>query len=127
MADRDPDQPGRRRHAPRLAGRLWFTVAALVLAGCSNGGEPRVAVTDLNWACGTERCTASFRLAAQSDSESLLVLVRAYAGERVAEREIVGEHREHLTLGAGQSRRLSVSVETRKPAHRVRVVVQRAE
>lgn len=127
MADRDPDQPGRRQSAPRLAGGPLVMAAVLLLAACGHGGEPRVAVTDLNWACGTERCTASFRLAAQSDDESLLVLVRAYAGERVAEREIVGEHREHLTLGSGQSRRLSVSVETRRPASRVRVVVQRAE
>jgi hypothetical protein len=53
------------------------------------------------------------------------VLVRAYAGDSVASREVVGEHKERLVLGAGQSRRISVTVETRPTANRLRVIVQR--
>jgi hypothetical protein len=55
----------------------------------------------------------------------MLVLVRAYEGDSVATREIVGEHRERVVLRAGQPRRLSVSVDTRRPANRVRVIVER--
>jgi len=56
----------------------------------------------------------------------MVALVRAYDGENVAERAIVGEHRELLTLGAGQSRRMTASVDTDRPANFVRVIVQRA-
>lgn len=97
----------------------------LALAACVDR-EPQVSVTDLNWACGARRCTATFRLAAgDTADEDLLVLVRAYAGG-VADREIVGEHKERLSLRSGQSRRLSVAIETQRPAERVRVVTQRA-
>lgn len=58
--------------------------------------------------------------------EDLLVLVRAYAGASVANREIVGEHKERLTLRSGQVRRFSVAIETGKPADRIRVIPQRA-
>jgi hypothetical protein len=51
--------------------------------------------------------------------------VRAYAGASVADREIVGEHRERLTLRRGASRRLTVAVPTTRPADRVRVIVER--
>jgi hypothetical protein len=129
MPDRDPDQPGRRRLLQGLGGAAVLMVAALVsVAGCDRGGgESLVAVDDLNWACGQARCTASFRLSADKGDERLLVLVRAYAGDSVANREVVGEHKERLALGAGQSRRMSVTVETRVTANRVRVLVQRDE
>ena len=55
------------------------------------------------------------------------MLVRAYAGDSVASRAVVGEHKERLAIGAGQSRRMSVTVETRAAADRVRVIVQRDE
>lgn len=127
MPDRDPDQPGRRRQRHNLAGGAPLLVAALLsVAGCDLGrGDPRVAVNDLNWACGEARCTATFRLTADKRDERLLVLVRAYAGDSVASREVVGEHKERLVLGAGQSRRISVTVETRPTANRLRVIVQR--
>jgi hypothetical protein len=127
MPDRDPDQPGRRRLLQGLAGGALLLVAAMLsVAGCDgSGGDPRVGVDDLNWACGQARCTATFRLTADKRDERLLVLVRAYAGDSVASREVVGEHKERLALGAGQSRRMSVTVETRPTANRVRVIVQR--
>jgi hypothetical protein len=85
-------------------------------------------VDRLSWACGAERCTASFRVAAEgSDDEALLVLVRAYAGDSVASREIVGEYRQQLVLRAGKSKALAVSLETRRPATRLRVILERAD
>ncbi len=130
MADRDPDQPGRRAPRHGLAGAaLRGTVALVVLlavSACSHRGEPQVTVSELSWACSASRCTASFRLTAAGEPESVVALVRAYAGEKVAERAIVGEHRERLSLGAGQSRRVAASIDTERPANRVRVIVQRA-
>lgn len=124
MSERDPDQPRRRR---LLAGFACAGFAVLSLASCAER-EPQASITDLNWACGTARCTATFRVTAgKSEDENLLVLVRAYAGEKVASREIVGEHKERLGLRAGQSRRLSVAVETRRPADRVRIIVRHAD
>ena len=127
MPDRDPDQLGRRRLLKGRGGAAVLMVAALLsIAGCDRGGgESRVAVDDLNWACGEARCTATFRLTADKRDERLLVLVRAYAGDSVASREVVGEHKERLVLGAGQSRRISVTVDTRPTANRLRVIVQR--
>jgi hypothetical protein len=114
------------RRTARLVPRLLAAAIVLAVAGCERGGgEPSVAVEDLNWACGQARCTAAFRLKAEKRDERLLVLVRAYAGDSVANREIVGEHKERLALGSGQSRRMSVTVETRRTADRVRVIVQR--
>jgi hypothetical protein len=85
-------------------------------------------VTDLSWACGERRCTASFRVEAPDDGDRrLLVLVRAYSGESVADRKSVGEHRETATLAAGQSRRFNVAFETRAPATRLRVILERAD
>jgi hypothetical protein len=114
------------------AGRVGaFAVACLLaavlpaLAGCDDVREPRVTVSDLNWACGPRRCTATFQLAADERDEPVVVRVRAYAGEDVASREIVGETAERLTLRAGTPRRLSVAIDTRLPATRVRVVVGR--
>jgi hypothetical protein len=144
MADRDPDQPGRRRLLQGLAGgalrgvaapsrdvvlryrRLAAALAALLaMAACSPRGEPQLTVSELNWACSTARCTVSFRLAAV-ENEAVVALVRAYDGDSVEERAIVGEYREMVTLGAGQSRRITASVDTERPANRVRVIVQRA-
>lgn len=120
MRRRDPDQP-------RLPGLLgWLMAAALLVLCACVESEPQVSVSELNWACGAGRCTATFRLTAgDSADEALLVLVRAYAGESVANREIVGEHRERLTLRSGQTRRFSVVIETGKPADRIRVIPQR--
>ena len=120
MPERVSKQP--RRVRPRAVAVL--AVAALAVS-CGQH-EPRAAVSDLNWACGAERCTASFRVAAEgSDDEALLVLVRAYAGDAVASREIVGEHRQRLVLRAGKSKAFSVSLETRRPATRLRVILER--
>jgi hypothetical protein len=116
----------RRSAAAGSRATVALVAALLSVAGCDRGGgEPRVAVDELNWACGQARCTTSFRLTADERDERLLVLVRAYAGDSVANREVVGEHKERLALGAGQSRRMSVAVETRRTANRVRVIVQR--
>lgn len=116
-------QPAGRMGAPALAGILAAVLSALT--GCDGVGEPRVTVSDLNWACGPKRCTATFQLAADERDEPVVVRVRAYAGADVASREIVGETAERLTLRAGTPRRLSVAIDTRLPATRVRVVVGR--
>lgn len=85
-------------------------------------------MSDLNWACSAVRCTATFRVSAEgSDNESLLVLVRAYSGESVASREIVGEHKERLVVPVGQSRRVTASLDTSRAATRLRVILQRAD
>jgi hypothetical protein len=121
MPRRDRRQPG-----PIRANGAWAAVLALGLAACAHDA-PATAVRDLNWACGAQRCTASFRLANDgTGDESLRVFVRAYAGGSVAGRQIVGEHREQLRLRAGQSRRFDVSFELRRPASRLRVVVEPA-
>jgi hypothetical protein len=100
-------------------------LAALAVS-CARS-EPSATAGDLNWACGARRCTASFRVNSDaSRDEPLLVVVRAYAGDSVASREIVGEHRQRLVLPAGQSRPVSATFETRRPATRVRVILQRA-
>lgn len=110
------------------AGWRLATALAVLLAtaACSQRGEPQVAVSELSWACSTARCTASFRLTAV-ENEDVVALVRAYDGDSVKERAIVGEYREVATLGAGQSRRITASVDTERPANRVRVIVQRAQ
>jgi len=97
----------------------------LVAAGCSPRGERQATVADLDWACGATRCTATFALAAGDDAETVLVRVRAYAGASVADREIVGEQRERVSLRAGATRRLTVAVPTQRPADRLRVIVER--
>ena len=120
MPERVSNQP--RRVRPRAIAAL--AVAALAVS-CGQR-EPRATVSALNWACGAERCTASFRVAAEgSDDETLLVLVRAYSGDSVASREIVGEHRQRLVLPAGKSKAFAVSRETRRPATRLRVILER--
>jgi hypothetical protein len=102
-------------------------VVATLAASCAER-EPRAAVSGLNWACGAQRCTASFRVATEGpDDEALLVLVRAYAGASVASREIVGEYRQRLMLSAGQSKAFNVSLETRRAATRLRVILERAD
>ena len=130
MADGDFDQPARCRRRRGLAGglsnRALVLAVCLATSACGDRGEPQVVVSDLSWACSATRCTATFRLTAAGEPESLAALVRAYDGENVAERAIVGEYRELLTLGAGQSRRFTASVDTERPANRVRVIVQRA-
>lgn len=96
----------------------------LVAAGCSTGSEPQATVSDLDWACGTARCTATFVITAGEDAETLLVRVRAYVGAGVADRKIVGEQRERVSLRAGATRRLTVSVPTQRPADRLRVILE---
>ena len=122
MPERVSKQP--RRVRTRTVAVL--AVAALAVSCAQH--EPRAAVSGLNWACGSARCTASFRVAAEgSDDESLRVLVRAYAGDSVANREIVGEYRQRLALPAGKSKAFDVSLETRRPAARLRVILERAD
>lgn len=104
----------------------WLAVAGMLAVAACSAPEPQVSVSDLNWACGPARCTATFRLTAgNSADEDLRVLVRAYAGDSVANREIVGEYQERLRLRSGQARRFSVVVETERAADRVRVIPQR--
>jgi hypothetical protein len=121
MADRNPVQPGRRRLPWGLALAL-----ALTVPGCGSRDDPQVAVSELSWACGAARCTASFRLTAARDAGAVVALVRAYDGDSVQQRAIVGEHRELLALAAGQSRRVTVALDTERPANRVRVIVEPA-
>ena len=107
--------------------RIALYIVVMALASCSRG-EPLSRVDDLNWACGARSCSAKFRVSNESpDDERLAVLVRAYAGDSVANRRIVGEHRESLALAAGKSKRFSVAVQTTQPASRMRVVLERAD
>jgi hypothetical protein len=116
--------PLRPLRQPRFA-------ATLVLAACATScgtSAPPATVTDLSWACGERRCTASFRVESPKDDDRrLLVLVRAYAGDTVADRKVVGEHKETASLAAGHSRRFSVAFETRSPASRLRVILEPAD
>jgi hypothetical protein len=81
-------------------------------------------VHDLNWACGERRCSVSFRLEnAGSEAEDLAVRVRAYAGDSVQDRRIVGEHTERLRLSPRTPRRLTVGIDTAERAGRVRVLL----
>jgi hypothetical protein len=99
----------------------------LLVAGCGER-PPQATVEDLNWACGSQRCTATFRLkSGGSGDESLLVLVRAYAGDSVSSRQIVGVHKERAVVPSGQSRRFSVAVDTQQPATRLRVILEPAD
>ena len=99
----------------------------LLAAGCGQR-PPQATVEDLNWACGSQRCTATFRVkAGDSGDESLLVLARAYAGDSVASRQIVGEHKERVVVPSGQSKRFSVAIDTRQPATRLRVILERGD
>ena len=116
--------PPRDLRQPRRAALL---VLALLATSCAERGT-QATVSDLNWACGSRRCTATFRVNAEkSGDERLLVWVRAYAGDSVASRETVGEHKERIVLPAGQSKRLSVALETRQPATRLRVILEQAD
>jgi hypothetical protein len=140
MTGRECNQPGMpgvcsRSHSA-LAGRAGarrraaagpaLLAVLLGLAACGSR-EPEASVSELNWACGASRCTASFRVQSDgSGDQSLLVMVRAYAGGSVAERHIVGEHKTHLRLPSGQSKRLTVSVDTREAANRLRVMLEQA-
>lgn len=121
--------PERLRNQPRrVRSRAVAALVVAALAVSCGQREPRATVSGLNWACGSQRCTASFRVAAEdSDDETLLVLVRAYAGDSVANREIVGEYRQRLALPAGKSKAFDVSLETRRPATRLRVILERAD
>ena len=119
--------PERVRNQPRrVRARVVAALVVATLAASCGQREPRAAVSGLNWACGAQRCTATFRVSAEgSDDEALLVLVRAYAGDSVASREIVGEHRQRLVLSAGKSKSFDVSLETRRAATRLRVILER--
>ncbi len=115
------------RSARDQLGCLGLLAWAALAVACSRR-DPDATVSDLNWVCGSARCTASFRVSADPSSDQpLLVLVRAYAGDSVAAREIVGEHKERAVLPAGQSKRFSVTVETRRPATRLRVILERVD
>jgi len=99
-------------------------VLAILASGCEPA-QPKTAVNELNWACGDRRCSASFRLEnTGSDAEQLAVRVRAYAGDSVQERRIVGEHTERLVLPARLTKRLTVGIDTTERAGRVRVLLE---
>jgi hypothetical protein len=99
-------------------------VLAAVAVSCAPG-QPQTSVKDLNWACGERRCSASFRLENPGgDEEALAVRVRAYAGESVQQRRIVGEHTERVALSPRLTKRLSVAIETTERASRVRVLLE---
>jgi hypothetical protein len=107
--------------------KIALFVAVAAMASCSRG-EPRSSVDDLDWACGPRSCSAKFRVAnASTDDETLAVRVRAYTGDTVASRRIVGEHGERLTLAAGGSKRFTVSLQTTQPATRLRVILEAAD
>lgn len=116
--------PGRKQ----LVANLLLAVAVVVWAsGCAKR-EPNSTIKDLNWACGPARCTANFRVANDTpEDEAVVVLVRAYAGESIASRRVVGQHRERLSLRAGGSRRFDVAIDTTGPASRLRVILEAAE
>jgi hypothetical protein len=82
-------------------------------------------VHDLNWACGERRCSVSFRLEnSGARSERLAVRVRAYTGDSVKERRIVGEYTERLGLSPRRPRRLAITIATSERASRVRVLLE---
>jgi hypothetical protein len=113
--------PDRTPHRPRarIAAGL-----ALFMAGCAPSA-PRTAVHDLSWACSERRCSVTFRLEnADSGTENLAVRVRAYAGESVQKRRIVGEHTERLRIAARKPRTLTVGIDTTERANRVRVLLE---
>ena len=106
-----------------LRHRLATAGLALLAAACAPA-KPETTVHGLNWACGDSRCSASFLLENPGDdAEALVVRVRAYAGESVQDRHIVGEHSERLALSARQPRRLTVVIDTTARASRVRVLL----
>lgn len=116
--------PDRKQH---VAGLLLAAAVVAWASGCA-AREPNSTIKNLNWACGPARCTANFRVANDTpDDEAVVVLVRAYAGESVASRRIVGQHRERLSLRAGGSKRLDVAIDTTEPASRLRVILEAAE
>ena len=106
--------------------RHWLAIAGLaMLAAACAPTKPETTVNGLNWACGASRCNASFRLENPGgDAELLAVRVRAYAGESVQGRRIVGEHTERLALSAHLTRRLTVAIDTTERASRVRVLLE---
>ena len=114
--------------APALGQSLrhWLAIAGLaMLAAACAPAKPETTVNGLNWACGARRCSASFRLENPGgDAERLAVRVRAYAGESVQDRRIVGEHTERLALSAHLTRRLTVAIDTTERASRVRVLLE---
>jgi hypothetical protein len=104
--------------------KVTAAVVAVLAAACEPA-QPKTTVEDLNWACGERRCSASFRLENPgSDAEALVVRVRAYAGESVQQRRIVGEHRERVALTPRLTKRLAVAVDTSERASRVRVLLE---
>ena len=112
--------------APGQSLRRWLAFAgvALFTAACSPA-KPKTTVSGLNWACGASRCSASFRLENHGgDAEALAVRVRAYAGDSVQSRRLVGEHTERLALSARLTRRLTVGIETSARASNVRVLLE---
>jgi hypothetical protein len=112
--------------APGQSSRRWLAIAAVaVFAAACAPAKPRTTVSGLNWACGATRCSASFRLENPgAGSEALAVRVRAYAGEGVQDRRIVGEHTERLALSSRLTRRLTVGIDTTARANSVRVLLE---
>ena len=104
--------------------RVAVAILAALAVGCEPA-QPKTTVNELNWACGDRRCSASFRLENPgSDAEALVVRVRAYAGESVQERRIVGEHTERVALSSRLTKRLTVGIDTTERAGRVRVLLE---
>ena len=96
----------------------------ILMSGCAPS-TPSTVVRDLSWACGERRCSATFRLENDgSGTESLAVRVRAYAGQGVQQRRIVGEHTERLRINSTSPRSLTVGVDTSERAERIRVLLE---
>jgi hypothetical protein len=112
---------------PGPAQLSWRAIAAglLMLVSACAPSPPRTVVRDLSWACGERRCSATFRLEnGGSGTESLAVRVRAYAGQNVQQRRIVGEHTERLRISSRSPRSLTVGIDTTERAERVRVLLE---
>ena len=112
--------------APGQSLRRWLVIAGVAaFAAACTPAKPKTTVSGLNWACGASRCSASFKLENPGgDAEALAVRVRAYAGDSVQNRRIVGEHSERLALSARLTRRLTVGIDTTARASSVRVLLE---
>ena len=104
---------------------MSLLIAAWPLVAC-DFLEPSTVVQDLDWVCGTDRCSARFRLANDGmRDERVKVYVRAYDSTSVTRREIIAQNELHASIESGESKAFSVSVDTPEPAAHLRVIIAR--